>query len=270
MKRSSFLKAKGIGRGVRILNPGSLRGGAIVLGLVLALTAMRIAFPDTFSSLLSPLWRTGEGATTGVGKVEAFFADKVTLATERNRLQSENEGLANESRILRARLQDLTVLLGARTESETDILAGVLARPPISPYDVLVIDRGTDHGVVSGASVFGNGGVPLGTIAATTNRTSRVLLYSAPGRETPAWIGATRIPVTLVGEGSGAFSSLVPREVAVLVGDEIYVSGPGALPVGIVREVKTDPSATKAQVRIHPVTNPFSITWVTVFAETTL
>lgn len=235
-----------------------------MLGLVLALTAMRIAFPDTFASLLSPLWRTGEGATTGVGKVEAFFADKVTLTTERNRLQSENEGLANESRILRARLQDLTVLLGARTESGTDILAGVLARPPISPYDVLVVDQGTEHGVVAGALVFGNGGVPLGTVAATTYRASRVLLYSAPGRETSAWIGSTRIPVMLVGEGSGAFRTRAPREASVLVGDEIYVAGPGALPIGIVREVVTDPSATQARVHIRPVVNPFSIPWVTI------
>ena len=270
MKRSSFLRVKGIGRGVRILNPGSLRGGAIVLVVVLMIVVARVAFPDTLASLLAPLWRTGEGATAGVEKVTTFFADKEALSQERDRLVNENSGLVNENRALRARASDLTALLGTRLEGTSDILAGVLARPPISPYDVLVLDRGTEHGVASGALVFGNGGVPLGTIAATTNTTSRALLYSAPGRKTSAWIGTTRIPVTLVGEGSGAFSLLVPREVLVLVGDEVYVAGPGLLPIGMVSAVQTDPSATQARVRIRPIANPFSITWVTVSAGVTL
>jgi cell shape-determining protein MreC len=270
MKTSSFLRGKGIGRGVRILNPESLRGGAVVIGVVLVLIVLRVAFPDTLASLLAPLWRVGEQATASVGSVETFFTSKEILARERDQLANENKGLQNENRILVARAQDLTALLGTRTEADDDILASVLARPPISPYDVLVIDRGTEHSVRSGALVFGNGGVPLGTIAATTERTARVLLYSAPGRETSAWVGTTRIPITLKGEGSGAFSALIPRDAAVLTGDEIYVSGSGALPVGVVSWVRIDPSATKAVVHIHPLVNPFSITWVTISSHESL
>ena len=264
MKKSSFLRGKGLSRGVRILNPDSLRGGAIVVGIVLILIIVRVAFPDTLASLFTPLWRAGEQATASVGKVEDFFTSKESLANERDQLARENMALKNENVILAARTQDLVALLGVRTEAGDDILASVLARPPISPYDVLVIDRGTEHKVLSGALVFGNGGVPLGTIAATTDRTARVLLYSAPGRETSAWVGATRIPLTLKGEGSGAFSALIPRDASVLVGDEIYVAGEGARPVGTVTWVQTDPSATKAIVHIRPVVNPFSITWVTI------
>jgi len=264
MKKSSFQRARGFGRSVRYTSPASLRVGAIAIAVLIVLGTLRTVFPDAFTSLFSPFWNAGSAASASVGNVGTFFADKDRLARERERLQVENDGLKAQNAQLAARAQDLTRLLGTRTESVPAILAGVLARPPVSPYDVLVIDRGTSEGVASGAQVFGNGGTPLGTVCVASEHSSRVLLYSAPGRETTAWVGQSRVPVVLIGQGSGAFTARVPRDAAVVVGDEVYVEGPGALPVGNIIAVESDPSAPKSTLRIRPVANLFSVTWVTV------
>lgn len=270
MKTSSFQRGRGFGRGVRYASPQGLRAGAIAVAVLVILGGLRLVFPDAFSALLTPLWRAGNAVSASVAGTGTFFTSKDTLTREQTRLQAENDALKAQNAVLVARTHDLAKLLGTRTEVNASILAGVLARPPVSPYDVLVIDRGTGEGVASGAHVFGNGGTPLGTVGVASEHSSRVLLYSAPGRETTAWVGEARVPVTLMGQGSGAFTARVARDAVVVVGDQVYVEGPGALPVGSITEVQSDPSAPKSTLRIRPVTNIFSVTWVTVSATAAL
>lgn len=260
MKRSSFLR----GRGVRFATPGALYGGAACAFVLVLLLALRLFAPDALLTLVSPLLRIGTASSAGVASAGSVFENKATLQSDVERLAEENARLTTENATLRARTSDLTKLLGTRTERGTGILSGIIARPPVSPYDVLVIDAGTDEGVAVGALVGGKGGMPIGTVASVSRQNARVLLFSSPGRETEAWTGDARTPVTLIGQGSGAMVALVPRELPVLVGDNVYVTGPGAMPVGTVIEVQTDPASPKAHVIIRPLANPFSITWVTV------
>lgn len=255
---------------MRLFTAQGLRGGAIAIVVVAIIIGIRALFPGTFVAALSPLWRAGDTVAASVGTAGSFFGNAATLAHERDQLLAERAALSVENEALRTKVADLTKLLGSRTEVEHGVIAGVLARPPVSPYDVLVVDRGTEQGVIQGALVFGAGGIPLGTVAAATANASRVLLYSAPGKETGAWIGAQKLPVTLVGQGSGAFHAKVPRDAQVVAGDEVYVPGPGALPIGTVIEVESNPAATELWVSIRPMSNPFSTTWVTISRHTSL
>lgn len=264
MKKSSFQKGSSLGRSVRVLTPGNLRSVVIALVVIVAVVIIRFVFPGTLTHLAAPIWKAGEQTTASVGTVGNFFTDKAHLANEVDRLRTENEGLANNNALLSAQVADLTRLLGTRSSAEAGIVAGVLARPPVSPYDVLIVDAGELEGVKSGAQVFGNGGIPVGTVASMSPHNARVLLYSAPGRETAAWIGEKRTAVTLVGQGSGAFTTTVAREAGVVSGDGIYAAGPGSLPIATVLSVENDPSAPTARVRVTPITNPFSITWVSI------
>jgi cell shape-determining protein MreC len=188
----------------------------------------------------------------------------VHLERERDAAVAAQNALTEQNRTLSAKVADLTALLGSRTEAPPGIVAAVLARPPVSPYDELVLDAGEAEGVREGAAVYGNGGVPLGIVASVTAHAARVALYSAPGRETPALAGAARVPFTLVGAGAGAFTASVPRDAGVAVGDALYAGGAGSIPIGTVAAVDSDPSSPSAAIRIDPVANPFSITWVTV------
>ena len=264
MKRSSFLR----GRGVRFATPGGMYAGIVVVFVVFLLLVLRLLAPDALLALASPLLRLGTVSSASVASVGSVFENKATLQLDVERLALENARLTTENATLRARTADLTKLLGTRTERGTGILSGIIARPPVSPYDVLVIDSGTDEGVVPNALVFGAGGMPIGAVASASKQNARVLLFSSPGKETEAWVGDARSPITLTGQGSGAMIALVPRELPVLYGDSVYVTGPGAMPIGTVVEVQTDPASPKSRVLIRPLANPFSITWVTVERKT--
>ena len=67
-----------------------------------------------------------------------------------------------------------------------------------------------------------------------------------------------------MGEGAGSMSAVVAREAGILVGDPVYVTGPGAVAIGTVLSVGNDPSSPRSRVEIRPLANPFSIPWVTI------
>ena len=232
--------------------------------LVLMVATLRFLLPDALIATAKPLWATGNLLSAGVGNAGSFFTDKVALTDERDRLLAENAASYAKTVQLEAKVADLERLLGDRTEAADGILAGVLARPPVSPYDVLVVDAGTEAGVSAGSRAQGPGGMPIGTVEGVTRDSSRIQLYSTPAKETESWIGEARIPVTLVGEGSGAMSAIVAREAGIAIGDLVYMAGPGALPVGSVTAVGNDPSSPRSRVDIRPLLNPFSVTWVTI------
>ena len=235
-----------------------------VIALAALFFILRLVFPGALVALGTPLWLTGNALTAGAGNTLSFFGDKGALIAERDQLRAENAALYAMNETLDAQVADLTRLLGDRMERTDGVLAGVLARPPVAPYDTLILDQGSDVGVRVGSRVLGAGGVPLGTVESVTRDSARALLYSTPARETESWVGEARIPMTLVGEGAGAMSAIIARESGVAVGDQVYVPGPGAVPIGSVVEVGSDPSSPRSRVEIRPILNPFSVTWVTV------
>lgn len=247
-----------------LLAPGSGKWILAVIAVICILFILRAFFPGVITSLASPFWRTGAAATETSGSIAAFFGDKALLAQERDALQREVSALKEQNATLAARTIDLERLLGGRTEASPGILAGVLMRPPVSPYDTLVVDQGAAAGVLVGKRVQGAGGVPLGVVESVSDRSARVLLYSAPGKVTEGWVGVSRTPVSLEGASAGAFRTSVPRERVVAVGEEVYLPGPGAVPIGTVVRVDTDPSSPRAVIHIRPRTSPFSLTWVTI------
>lgn len=234
------------------------------IAVVIMFAGLRFLVPGALVALGTPFWTMGNTLTASVGQGGSFFTSKASLQEKVKRLESENAALLVKSATAEARARDLERLLGDRTEAVGGVVAGVLSRPPVSPYDVIVVDQGSRDGVSEGSRVEGPGGTPIGTIESVMNGSSRVLLYSAPGKETESWIGEARIPVTLVGEGAGAMSAIVARESGITVGDLVYVSGPGARAIGSVIKVGNDPSSPRTRIDIRPLANPFSFTWVTV------
>lgn len=236
---------------------------AALLCVLLLLLLLRLIAPGAFTSLATPFWHMGSSFTGTVGNTVSLDT-RASLQNDRDRLMRENDALKQQNATLAARATDLERLLGGRAETPGGILAGVLARPPVSPYDLLVINRGSSAGIIPGATAFGPGGVPLGTVADVERNSARVSLYSTTGRVVDAWAGANRIPVQLTGTGAGGYDAEVPGTAGILVGDLIYVPGPGALPIGTVIEVVTNPSSPSVVLRIRSMVNPLSLTWITV------
>ncbi len=226
--------------------------GAVLVGGIF----LRLFFPDALVFVASPLWKLGEG----LSELSTSFESTQILTRELSELKDKNETLVQENETFRARLADIG---DEGAGEEQGILAGVLSRPPLSPYDVLIVGAGSEDGVSVGAYVFAKG-VPIGTIEEVGARTSRVVLFSTPDRVSEGWVGEERTPLSLVGEGSGAFIAELSREVNVASGDIVYLPGPGAYPAGTVYAVESHPSSPRAKLIISPRINLFMVTWVRI------
>ncbi|HEY0010793.1 MAG TPA: rod shape-determining protein MreC [Candidatus Paceibacterota bacterium] len=261
MKRQSYLTTRNRGGGL-FSSFGKLFA-AVLFFFVLLAVFLRFVAPGALTTLATPLWGIGTALS---GRVEgaAPLTSRAALVRTNEQLAAEVAALKVERATLAAKAGDFERLLGGRTERAGGIVAGVMARPPVSPYDVLILDQGQEARIAYGHTVYGPGGVPLGTITETTARTSRATLYSSAGLVTEGWAGATRIPAKLIGTGAGGFDAEVPGTAGVAIGDQVFVPGPGALPIGSVVEIVTDPSSTSVVLRIRPLINPLSLTWVTV------
>ncbi len=243
-----------------ILSPTSLG----VIFFILFLIFLRFVFPGALTTLATPLWRLGTALDTATGGLMAGFGNAAKLSAERDHLTSENAALEAENAVLTARSEDLQKLLGTRTDPTKGVVAGVLVRPPVSSYDTLVVDQGTLSGVRTGGLALGPNGVPIGTVSSASSAAARIELFSAPARESAAWAGEARTPLTLVGNGGGTFTATLPRDSAVAAGDSLYLAGGGAIPMGTIVKVNSDPSSPRETLLIRPFTNIFSITWVQV------
>lgn len=244
------------------MSPGMRSAGIIVLVIVLVLGMVRLAMPGVFVSMFSPLWQLGSALDTSFKRAGDSFGNPRELALERDQLRIDNEGLIRQLELANAQIADLGGLTGD-TGSESDIV-GVMAYPPVAPYDVLILAAGTAHGMQAGRIVYGTGGTPIGVITEVNQQSSRASLFSEAGRETAGWAGENRIPVVLVGSGAGTFRLTVAKDTGLIVGDVVYLPGPGARPVGTITRIDTDPSSPDALVHIFPYVNPFSLPYVLV------
>jgi cell shape-determining protein MreC len=262
MKRQS-LRSYSARRSLIPGTPAVFATGGLIL-FILIMVLVRVFAPNAFTVVVTPFWRAGSALSASVGVNTASWGSKEALVRERDALAAQNAQLTSENQVLAAKAQDLQQLLGTRTQTGQGILAGVLARPPVAPYDVLIVDQGSISHVTLGAVAYGPGGTPIGTVGSVTNQTARITLFSNPGLETAGWVGDARIPVTIRGAGSGAFTATLPKAAGIIAGQGVYAAGPGAVPVGVVTRIQSDPSSPNVILDIHPYLNPFSLTWVTI------
>jgi cell shape-determining protein MreC len=235
------------------------RAGVVVLAVALVLVLARILAPGLLLSATAPLYRAASAIGASVSNISNGFKNSAALAQERDTLLSENAALAQENGVLSAEVADLKQL---GPVPAAGITAGVLARPPETPYDTLIVAAGSAQGAAVGDSVRGPGGVPIGRVAAVSASAARVVLYSSPEASTTAWIGAARTPAMLLGEGGGAFQASVPRAASTSVGDIVYLASGGAVPIGKVAQLGGDPSSPSMTLAISSSVNIFSIPYV--------
>ncbi|MGB4076467.1 MAG: rod shape-determining protein MreC [Minisyncoccia bacterium] len=215
--------------------------GTAVLGVViLVLLVLRFFVPDAFFTAARPLFSFG-----------SFIAGSMEASEEVVRLRLENE-----------RLRALLPREAMETEGG-GIVAGVLSRPPLTPYDVIIVAKGREAGVAVGDYAFSEG-VPIGTVALVRYTSAHILLYSSAGRTNEGWIGEARLPLTITGRGGGAFSAEIPREAPVVAGDLVYLPGPGALLMGVVARIHSNATSPMAELSLRPQANPFTIDAVTL------
>lgn len=252
-KRNTLLSVQGISWGA----------GALAFALIALL--VRLLVPNTFWQITAPVFRASGALSAESHTFFSSFGNAVALSAENEKLVAQNAALAEENRTFQQKTTDVSALSDTKG-TPAGIIAGVVARPPESPYDTLVLAAGAKDGVTLGMEAFGESGTPIGTVSSVLDDFSRVTLFSAPGTETSGWIGSKNSPITIMGQGAGALYATISRDAGIAVGDTVSVPGPGQLPIGTVTRVDGDPLSPGVTLRIVPTMNVFSVTWVTVRA----
>ena len=249
------------------LSSASISWGVFACVGVFFVLLVRLFAPNIFWYAFAPVFRVADSLVIKSHILYSSFGDTAALALKNEQLLNENAALVSENNALLVKVVSLSSLFGSlATErmNASGILTGVVARPPESPYDTLVLAGGMKDGIISGMEVFGAGGVPIGVISSVRTNFSQVTLFSAPNMVTHCWVGKANLPLSIHGSGAGVMSASIARSANISVGDTVFAPGPGALPIGSVTRIDSDPSAPEIVLRIVPTINLFSITWVVV------
>ncbi len=231
--------------------------GAYALLFAVLVFLLRFFAPNLFWRAFTPVFRVSDALAAESHYFISGFGNAEILAVRNEQLSQENAVLANEN-------QALLQKVGNINGSAPGISADVVARPPESPYDTLVLAAGKNSGVTLGIEAFNANGIPLGVVSSVLADFSRVTLFSAPGTATNGWVGNSNIPITIFGAGAGAMNATIARSAGVAVGDTIFVPGPGKLPIGTIVRVDGNASSPSVTLRIMPAANIFSTVWVTL------
>lgn len=179
---------------------------------------------SNISAILSPLLK-------GEMKVREAILKNTNQITNFDAVELER--LRNENQELRTLLSD---------NGEERVAAGVIGRPSSLPYDVLVIDRGTDDGVVEDAPVFIGSDRVIGFVAAAHPKTSVVAMITTPGWRSTVYIYGPNIYTTAVGIGGGITRVHVPQGIMLEVGNTVVIPSLNGGTYGTISAVDSIPS----------------------------
>ena len=239
--------------------------GALALTSVIGILCVRLIAPNFFWYVFTPIFHSADVFSEKSHALFSSFNNTATLTIQNEKLADENKALINEKQALLQKVAGLSALLDTSIPSKNipmGILTSVIARPPTSPYDVLLLSKGSEEGVTLGMGAFGAGGVPLGIVSTVFDNFSRITLFSAPGVRVNGWVGHTNVPLTIFGAGAGALQASIARSANVTVGDRVFAPGPDMLVIGTIIRIDDDPSLPNVILRIQPTLNLFSTTWV--------
>lgn len=158
-------------------------------------------------------------------------------------LIDENEGLKKENR--RLEIENLTVeslkeenqslkeIVNYVENTEDYITTKVLNRPPFSPYDTFIIDKG-DAEIYGGDEVYYLGTL-IGRITEEYVDTAVVKLNSSPNASN--FVVVSDQSFEAIGIGGGGFVMQLPKDFSISKGDVIFTN---QKPVGKVDSIETD------------------------------
>ncbi len=222
----------------------------LIIIFVLSYSPVRGAISKVVYTVAPGVWKSGND----IGGNAASF-----LNGFRN-----NGNISNENKLLREQVMVMeTQILGqnfltnevirleealGRVDVEKRIGAKVIVGQTRSPYDILIINAGTEHGINVGDSVvYASVGV-IGKIVEVYQGSSKAKLFSSPGEESIVFIGAQSIPARAKGRGMGNFEAQVPQGSKINIGEEVRSMPEGNLFLGIVGAVEDNPAESFVRV----------------------
>lgn len=173
----------------------------------------------------------------------SYLRDRKVLLDEIQSLKKEvmiERSALNTISRLQAENTELRHMLGE--ESVERIAAAVIGRPGATPYDVLVIDRGSNDGVLENAPVYVGIDTAIGYVAKVFPDTSIVTLVTTPSFESTVYIIGPNIYTNARGIGGGVLEVSVPQGILLEVGDLVVVPSFDSGVYGTIDVVNSIPS----------------------------
>lgn len=224
-----------------------------------------------FLSLIGrPIWSMKNSTVTSIGDTSSLLRSKSSIIKENDQLRTDNAYLTSQMadyKILKDENIALKEMMGRTSSKHSFLLANILAKPDLSPYDTVVVDTGTNLAVTVGSVVYGNGNLPMGEVSKVMASTSLVTLYSNPGKVTNATLDGSNNSVELVGRGGGNFEMKIPQESVANKGQFVVLPNSTTVTpeiIAIVEEVTGAPSDPYKTVLLRSPINIQDLKWVEI------
>ncbi len=205
------------------------------------------------SSLVQPV----TGFLDSLQRAGDLSRENEYLRDQVGRLTSEVIRL-RETEIENIRLREQLNFVGSQSLGPL-LPAAIIARDPSNLIKSVLINRGTDHGVRSGAVVLASGSL-VGKVLQAYPGSAKVVLITDPSFSVNALIqrSDSRATGIATGEGSeGLMLRYLPREEDILKDDVVITSGlggnfPKGLVIGAVTEVRRSDVELFQEARVRP------------------
>ncbi len=217
--------------------------------------------------IATPFWNIKNSIASSFSNSIQVLRSKSSLIAENNALkiqinQSEEDVLL--SKIIKNENDDLKNILGRKQAGQKQILAAVLEKPFLSPYDTLVIDAGTSDAVSVGDKILADSSTFIGYVSEVFGDKSKVILYSSPGEKIKVLIGNDNIEKEAEGAGGGNFVAEVPKESGIKEGDTIIIPSISPNIFGVVEKVNFKETDSLERVLFKNPINISELKWVLV------
>ena len=225
-----------------------------IVGLLILAYLFIPPFKNLMQGIASPFFSVRERLIGSVGS-EAY-----------QKLQEENT-------LLRLQLLSLPLLeeentqlkeLFGRVGEDAGVLAVILKRPSETPYDTFIIDVGSEENISVGARVRVQGETVLGEVVEVYRSTSKVSLFSTPGRSVDVLIGPEGIAATAEGQGEGNFKVTLPRGVEIEEGNEVVLPNISPKVFGVVGKITGSDADPFQTILFKNPVNLQELNWVEV------
>lgn len=194
------------------------------------------------SSIFLPMFSVGDKMYTLVDDLPESMWSKERLSQEINILREKEKELNfNLMDMSALQFENRELKEALRIMPEQDFLSAfVIARPPQTSFDTLVINRGSSGGIKIGDLVLVSNSTMLGSVVEVNRYSSIVLLNSSPSVYFGANISRTGESIEVFGHGSGNLFSRIPIITDIEVGDIIVINRGDVFSLCIVKDIKEE------------------------------
>ncbi len=197
-----------------------------------------------------------------------YLRERHTLVTEIESLRQQvavSGGTENTLTKLKVENEQFRQMCAAVPEER--IIARVVGRPPQLPYDVIMLDRGSAHGVAEASPVFVGTDQVIGYVSRVYDRTALVTLVSTAQFESMAYIIGPNIYTYARGVGGGMLRVIVPQGIPLTVGDTVILPAIDSGVYGTIAHIETSPTQPEQYGYVPMQQNLQSLQYVSIGRE---